>query len=164
MRSFVERTQIARRWEAWRPRALGLLAAAGAASAGLQHASVDAIATGVLPVALTVTAILAGFVTTALSMLLVLLDKPVVTRLRASGHYESLVGYFREVIHAMGCFVGVATGVLVLHACKKLLPWHDYLVPASLAGCFVWVCASGLRMNRLMLKLLLHKDTAPPAT
>jgi hypothetical protein len=163
IRAFWQGRELDRRWEVWRPRALGLLAAAVAAWAGLQHTSVTAIVTGVLPVALTVTAILAGFVTTAQSMLLVLMDRPVIARLRVSGHYDSLVGYFREVGHSMTCFIAVAISVLVLHACSLQLPVHDRLVPASLAGCFIWVCVSGLRMNSLMFKLLLHKDTAPPA-
>jgi hypothetical protein len=164
VRAFVQRTQLARRWEAWRPRAIGLLAATGAAWAGLQHTSVTAIVTSVLPVALTVTAILAGFVTTAQSMLLVLMDLPVIARLRASGHYDALVGYFLEVVRSMACFVAVAISILVVRACGLQLPAHDRLVPALLAGCFTWVCLSGLRMNRLMLKLLLHKDGTPPAT
>jgi hypothetical protein len=163
IRVFWQGRELGRRWEAWRPRALGLLAAAVAARAGLQHTSVTAIVTGVLPIALTVTAILAGFVTTAQSMLLVLMDRPVVARLRASGHFEPLVGYFREVVRSMACFIAVAISVLVLDACGVRLLQHDRLVPAALAGCFIWVCFSGLRMNRLMLKLLLHKDGTPPA-
>ena len=147
---------------AWHPRAIGFLAATVVACAGLRHASVVAIVTSVLPVVLTTTVILAGFATIARSLLL--MDRAAVARLRTSGHYDSLVGCFWEVDRAMVGFVAVAVSILVLHACGLRLPAHDRLVPAALAGCFIWVCFSGLEMNRLMLKLLLHKDGAPPTT
>jgi hypothetical protein len=140
------------------------LAAAVAAWASLPHTSVAAITTSVLPVALTVIAVLGGFVTTAQSLLLVLTDKPVVARLRESGHYQSLIGYFSEVGRSMVCFFAVAISVQILHACNLRLPLHDRSVPALLAGCFIWVCLSSVRMNRLMFKLLLHKDGLPPPT
>ena len=149
---------------AWHSRAPGFLAATAAACAGLSHASVVAITTDVVPVALTRTAILAAFVMIARSLRLLLVGRAVVARYRASGHWDLLDGCLWEARRSMICFASVAISVLILHACDVRLPVHDRLVPAALAGGFTWVCSSGLRMNSLMFKLLLHKDGAPPAT
>ena len=112
-----------------------------------------------LPVALVVTAVLAGVVVTgAQSLLLVLIDRPIVARPRASGHYEALVGYFWEAARSMVWCVAVSISILVLNACGSRLPSHDRLVPALLAGCFAWVWLSGLRASRLVFKLLVHRD------
>jgi hypothetical protein len=163
VRTFCQVRQLARRWEAWRPLTLGFLAAVVVACAGLRHTSVTAIVVDVLPVALTMTVILAGFAV-AQSLLLLSVERPVIARLRASGHYDALVGYFCEATRSAVCFVTVAISILFLHACGMRVPAHDRLVPSALAGCFVWACLSARRITRLMLKLALCSDGTPPAT
>lgn len=134
-----------------------------AACAGMRDRSVDAIIANVLPIALAIVAILAGFITTAQSLLLVLLDAPVMARLRASGHYEVLIGYFRGVGRSLAWFLVLAMAILIAHACEARLVFYNRLVPALLAGLFVWTCASGLRMNHLMFTILIKKDSLPRA-
>jgi hypothetical protein len=158
VRTFCQDRQLARRWEAWRPLSLGFLAAIVVACAGLQHTSVTAIVVDVLPVALTMTVILAGFVAVAHSLLLVSVERRVIARLRASGHYDALVGYFCEAGRSAVCFAAVAISILVLHACGLRLPVHDRLVPAALAGCSAWACLSALRIHRIMFKLALCRN------
>jgi hypothetical protein len=158
IRSVSDSWELPRRWEEHHPRALALLAAVVAGLIGLPHESVTRITSDVVPPLLTVTAILAGFAATAESLLLALMDYPIIKSLRDSGRFEKLVGYFREVGRSMGSLIAVATLVLVLQACDARLPLHGRFVPALLGGCFLWVCLSGVRTNRLIFKLLLKRD------
>ena len=131
VRGFCQDHELARRREAWLPSVLGFMAAMAAGSVGLGTRQLGVIVAGVLPIVLMVSAILAGFVAVARSLLLVSMDRSVVARLASSGHFESLIGYFREADRSMVCFVVVAIAALVLRACDVRVPLHDRLVPGA---------------------------------
>jgi hypothetical protein len=160
----VERLQVARRWEQWHPLGLAIIVGMVTALVGLSRKSVDATVTLVLPTAVTVAAMLAGFLTTAQTLLLVLISTPAVQSLRRSGHFDRLVRFFWEVGRAFICFIGAALVSMAVTVCGGTFPAHDRLLPAVLAGTFVWAALTSVRMSRLITKLLLNKDSArPPA-
>ena len=151
--------------EEWSPLIWAVVAGLAGALAGLSATSVNEIVGVVVPVAISVAAVMAGFQTTGQSLMLVLIDSPVIRSLRASGHYERLVSYFWASIRTLAVFIGLALAVLVLKSCRLRVPFHERAVPALLAFSFAWAAAASLRMNRLMIKLLLYKgSSAVPST
>lgn len=153
---WIQRAELARLREKCAPLAWGIATAAFGFSAGLSHYKVNAIVAGVLPVAITVAAVLAGFQSTAHSLMFVLIETPVVRSLRVSGHYDRLVAYFKESSRSLSWFIALAVVAMILQACRITLPWHDRVVPAALSFLFVWAFAANCRVNRLMVKLLLR--------
>ena len=75
------------------PTALGTVAGLMAGTSTFTEAQVDALVTDVLPVAISVTAILAGFQATAKAMMLAIIRSEAVEFLKRTGHYGSVVGY-----------------------------------------------------------------------
>lgn len=147
-----------RLWEASSPFLLGLCAGLAGLLARLPADSVDRLVRDVVPVAISVAAVLAGFQTTAQSLMLVLIDTPAMKALRATGHYEKLVGFFWASMRTLARFIAFALVVMVCDACRYRLPWHERTVPALLAFSFVRAALTTIRMGRLTIKLLLKKS------
>ena len=136
---------------------LGAFAGLAAVAASTPRESVDAIVAGSLRDAISVAAIIAAFQMTGMSLMLVLIDSPIVQSLRATGHYERLIAFFRSSARTLALFIGIALTVRVLGDCHVRLPAHEKTVPALLAFTFVLAVTSSMRMVRLLVKLLLHK-------
>jgi hypothetical protein len=130
--------------------------AAGAAAAllHLPCGQLHALVVQVVPVTITVAAILAGFQATAESLLLAQVESRLVRSLSESGHYQKLVDYFRESARSLSWFIALAIAVLVMDACRVRVPYHERLVPAALAFFFVWAFAANSRVSRLMIAIL----------
>ena len=105
-----------------------------------------------LAATLNLSAIAAGFLSTAVGILLSIYDRPIVRRLREMGDYEQLVMYLTRAIYSTvaAAMVSVAG---VLSGPKASWPWPEWV---GAMGLFVLVWAGGacLRVVALLLRLL----------
>jgi hypothetical protein len=156
LQTWYEDVQGARRHEQYGPSAWALVAGGVAGGLGLSLTAVQGLVVSLVPSALTVAALLAGFQTTALSLMLVLMKTPALVALRDTVHYGRLVQYFWAASRTLCAFIAVALLVLALTSIHVQIPGHTRIVPAVLAFTFVRSALSSLRVNRLMTKLLLQ--------
>jgi hypothetical protein len=121
-------------------------------------AAFDKLAVEVLPTAVTVAAMLAGLISMSQSILLALLDRPVIAYLKREGYYPTLIGYHRAAYRTQLLFIAASLIVMALRSGGFRLASYERIVPAVLA--FLAACAwsSTTRQMSLMFKLLEKKD------
>lgn len=106
-------------------------------------------------------AVLAGFQVTALTLLLSIADKPVVERLKPSGHYERLIEYHWQAILAVLVWLVVSLMLLAVQGgtadasgnavdLGRLTRWSAVV----LAGVSVAAGVASYRVTRLLVRLL----------
>jgi hypothetical protein len=114
-----------------------------------------------LPNFVSVAAFLVAFQMTAQSLMLVLIDSPLVNRLKGSGHYQLMVGYFKSAVGTLMRFIAVALSVISLRSLALSPSWADRLIPSLIAFFFVHAFLASLRLNRIMIKIMLNKNVGP---
>lgn len=159
LKKIIGRSRVRLLHEKDRPFRRGLLAAL-VAWVAFPATFVDKLTVDVLPTAVTVAAILAGLMSTAQSILLALIDKPVIAYLKAEKHYDTLIDYQRASFRTQLWFIAASLLVMVLRADGFHPPLYTRLVPAALAFLWVWAWSSTSRQMELMFKLLRKKDAS----
>lgn len=106
-------------------------------------------------------AVLAGFQTTALTLLLSIADKPIIKRLKAAGHYNRLISFHSQAIVALLFWLGSSMVMLAIQGgtldkdgkCADLhefTRWSTVVLVSGMAGA---TCAS-FRVMHLLVKVL----------
>lgn len=157
VRAWCKQHRVAAHCERWFPYGLAALAGALTCCWNLDPTQMDRLVGTVVPVAISVAAILAGFQTTAQSVMLALLDSSSAKFLRRTGHYDTLIGFHWAAITSLLAFIGVALGILAAKAIADAINQHGRLVPSVLSLLFVLAVAASFRVMHLMFKLLRTK-------
>ena len=123
-------------------------------SIGTHTPAYDDIVQNVLPSAVSVAAVLAGFQATAQSIMLAVVGSDTIQRLKQSQHYLVLISYLWETVISLLLFVSLGLFVQWRQAAgaPTLIPERWWL--AILAGVLVWSGFSSLRIMFLMVKIL----------
>lgn len=164
------RKRWGKRCEMYHPLCGGVLAAGLIWVTGIGETGYVKLLGTVLPAAITVAAILAGFQGTTHAILLTLLRSKIVQQLKRAGLYDDLIGYvYRAVIALLG-FVVVAVAIMAVDIVKAD-PW-GWIVGGGaltlgkvkitwptvnagiLGGGFVYATLVSARVMRLVVKLL----------
>ncbi len=158
MLAWIEDAQIPRRRERWSPLVLAAIVGLVFLAPTTLGKPVDGFLDKGLPLMIGVAAILCSLQTTAQSLMLALIDAPITQRLRRTGHYERLIDYFGSSGRSLTRFIGFALVAVLARDFDIARAWIDAIAPVALGFLFAhaWFCV--LRLNRLMIKLLLHKD------
>lgn len=106
-------------------------------------------------------AVLAGFQVTALTLLLSIADKPIVTRLKKTGHYTRLISFHWHAIIALlfwllwSMFLLAAQGGTLdcNGRCSDLQQFTRWSA-VILVGGMVWATCASFRVMHLLVKLL----------
>jgi hypothetical protein len=159
-RRWARAMHVAAHYERWYPLGWALVAGALSCCWPLDRNQVDRLISIVLPVAISVAAILAGFQTTAQSVMLALMDSPSARFLRRTGHYDTLVGFHWVAIASLLVFIAVALAILAAKAIGDGVNQHGRLIPGVLVCLFILATAASFRVMRLMFKLLKTKEPA----
>lgn len=118
-----------------------------------------AIAKELIAALLAAASIAAGFLTTALSILLTLLDSAMMRQLRRSGYDAEVYEFIRSAIH--GCLLLAALCIAAFFFYRESLPrW----IEVALVGQTVYAAAALLRISEGLLNLFrraLQKDEDP---
>ena len=157
-RQLLSELHLARRWEAWHPVVFGLGFLWWAWGMPVSATQQAALYNHVLPIALTLASILAGFQATGHSVLLAIVGSSAWEHLQRLGLADQVVRFHWEAIRALMLFIALALVVLVAHALGHAhgAGWDQ--APAVLGGVLVWAGAGSYRVVRLMVKLLRKKD------
>lgn len=116
------------------------------------------LSSDVLPTAVAVAAILAGFTAMSQSIFLATIDAPVMEYLRSKGCYDQLVDREEQSFHAQRWFIGVGLIGMALHATG---PWNALVLRVAIAaiaaiGVYAWFHTG--QQVRLMFEVLRRKD------
>lgn len=148
---------------------LAMFAAAVLTLVGSPHVIIAAILDAVLPTAITVAAVLAGFLGTSVSLIVTLVDRPVMATLEAIGARERLFRYCFGSIRwliAFGLIGVLALSVSTGFEQESAAPSLSKVIYA-LAVANVWIgtlaIATAARVVFLMHTILTHQDTSPEA-
>ena len=151
--------RVSLRWADWHPRVGAVIAiAAFGFQTRLKAHQLDAVLTDVLPVAITVAAVLAGFQATAHSVLIAVIDTPAWKFLQAARHDVRVIEYHAETMNALFAFIGVAVVVMIVEATVGFTGTTADVGLAVLAGLFIWSALCCVRLSRCMVKLLKKRD------
>lgn len=163
MRKWWREHRISQRIEAFAPVVFGLAVFVGIWRAGLTEEQVGKLISDVLPTAVTVATVLAGFQATAQSVLIALIDSAAWKYLQRLKHDHRLVNYHWETIVSLLVFVGISLGVLVAKALGLPVGQSTVWVPGLLGATLVHSGTCSIRIAHLMVVLLKQKDTRPLA-
>lgn len=144
--------------EGTHPLLLGTAAAIAVWWSVLTEDQVSKLLEDVLPTAVTVATVLAGFQATAQSVLIALIDSPAWRYLQRLKHDHRLVNYHWETIVSLLVFVGISLGILIAKAVGVPVEKSVNVVPAVLAASLVHAALCSVRIARLMVVLLRQKD------
>jgi hypothetical protein len=153
----VRRHGVYRHVEGWLP--LLLAVAAGAAMRWVEVSEVQAakLNADVLPLAVSVAAILAGFQGAMHAIFLAVIRTRTVRYLREKNAYGSLMQFIWTGVVSLVAFVAVAMTVISLNA-VDLLPQFPRVIYGVLVGLFTFALLSSSRIMLLLLRLLKHAD------
>jgi hypothetical protein len=144
--------------EGWYPLAFGAITCFGLAHFAVSDEVFRSIMDRVMPTAISVAAILAGFQGAGQAVLLGILESGTISYLKRTGHYKRLVLFLWRAILLLFVSVILALVVLVRYASGKT-PWlNTTWTLAILAGCFVWAVMASYRINWLMFRVLLLEN------
>jgi hypothetical protein len=161
--NFVERArkwfadnQVDRRIETWYPFVGACIAVLFPAIWQPTPDEFDGLVKDVLPVAVSVASVLAGFQAAGQAILLALIgsQSAVIRTLRETGHYKTLTDYLWGALLGLVVFIGLAVLVLSMRAFKS--PCLNWSTTWTIVLTWVFVCAllASLRIMSLMMKLL----------
>lgn len=150
---WCDRYKIAGRIERYGPIALAV--GSGIVAAMLFHSSkaMNRAVVAVLPTALSVVAIFAGFQAVSLSIMIAASTTELAKRLSQWGELARVADYLRTAILTVGLFSVVGIGFLTSHALGLRLRGPSGIEPGLLALTFVWAILATLRLSLLMVKL-----------
>lgn len=114
----------------------------------------EALTDDVLPMATTVTAILAGFQASAQSVLLALIGNDVWAYLKRNGHSNRLLGYHWETIWTLFAFVALALIVLAIRATSAVPATPHPVLMGILIGLLAWSLMASHRICHIMYLIL----------
>lgn len=115
----------------------------------------------VLPIAVTVAAVLAGFQATAQSVLISLLDSNAWRYLQRNNHDARIVDFHWAAIWSLLIFVLVSLGIIVVQAVGFDLASRTRLIPVVLVIMFTLAVLCAHRVAYVMVKILRKKDGRP---
>ena len=155
-------------FEKYHPVVGGVIAGTWTILASPTQESLKPVIDNVLPVATTVAAIFGSYQAVAQTVVLAIIDRDAVRILRRSGHYNRWVDYQWASIRILLWFIGISLWLL-LHSASKTNSWGGPGAAAFLlALTATWAALSGIRIVRLMVKMLRVAgrievgDDAPP--
>jgi len=134
------------------------LAAALVAWAWFPAKGADKLAVDVLPTAVSATAMLAGLMAVAQSVLLALIDKPIIAYLKNEGYYPTLIEYQAAAFWTQLRFIAACLIVMVIRTAQYQGATYLSLVGPVLAFLGVWAWSCTCRQMNLMFLLLRKKD------
>jgi hypothetical protein len=161
--------KVSEYWESWYPTGCGGLTFIVVLLYPISAVSYKAFIKDVVPTAVSVAAILAGFQGTIHTILLSIRKSRAVRELQQSGHFTKLVSFVGSGVLSLLIFVAVAMGVLAFRAAtldtgvggsklgQDVIPsiWSaTRLFSAMLTALFVHAIASSIRIIRLVVLLL----------
>ena len=147
-----------RRWiEALHPLILGIVAGSSFRWVELTELQALKINDDVLPLAVSVAAILAGFQGAMHAIFLAVIRSRTVRHLRDKNAYASLMRYIWSGVVSLVLFVAVAMIVISLNA-LDLLPDWPRTIYGVLVGLFTFSLLASSRIMLLLLRLLKHAD------
>lgn len=155
--------RVSQKIESLAPVVFAVAAFVGVWRAGLTEEQVGKLVSDVLPTAVTVATVLAGFQATAQSVLIALIDSPAWKYLQRLKHDHRLVNYHWETIASLLIFIGLSLGVLIAKALGLAVENSTLWVPGLLGATLVHSGACSIRIAHLMVVLLKQKDTQSPA-
>lgn len=147
--------------EALIPPALGGVFALLTANFVTSTASMTAIIRELLPVLVSIVAVVGGFQTTAHSVILSLRESPAADRLRARGIWNRFVYFHAEATALIAIFLISAVIILFLNSYNNKLDHFPSLVASIIALFFVWSSCSTARNSLLVFAMLLEPKTHP---
>jgi hypothetical protein len=156
---FVRRIGICSWIEALHPIVFGIGAGVSFHWVSLTDVQVSNINEDVLPLAVSVAAILAGFQGAMHAIFLAVIGSRTVLFLRKKNAYKSLMRYIRSGVISLVVFVAMAMMVIVLSA-LSLLPDWPRTVYGFLVGLFTYSLLATTRIMLILLRLLDHADNA----
>ena len=136
---------------------LGFVCAIVVSRIGITKLQFSSLIKDVLPVAISVAAIFAGFQGAIHAILLSMLRSRVVRAMREDV-YKRLIGFIRAGFGTLTLFVAVALGVLVLISLDLFPDKAAKWTSASLIGLFIWALLASVRVTLVEVKMLHHSD------
>lgn len=158
LNKLMDRIRLSRLWEMWYPLLGGVAVAATVYAASVNKESFDKLLKDVVPAALSIAAIFAGFQGAIHAILLTLLRTRIVRAMRKTDSYKLLISYVGAGFATLMLFVSCSLSVLAITA-FDLYP--EKLVrsgAAVLIGLFAWSLLASVRITVLEVKLLNHPD------
>ena len=137
---------------------LGFVCAIVVSRIGITKLQFSSLIKDVLPVAISVAAIFAGFQGAIHAILLSMLRSRVVRAMRKEDVYKRLIGFIRAGFGTLTLFVAVALGVLVLISLDLFPDKAAKWTSASLIGLFIWALLASVRVTLVEVKMLHHSD------
>ncbi len=158
LRRWCRRHRLGLRLEAWYPRLLAIVAGVVIWRTDLSEAHVGTLIADILPIAVTLATVLAGFQATAQSVLVALIDSAAWKYLQRIEHDQRLVDYHWESILSLLLFITLSLAVLIAKAVSVQVASFTSLLPAAFGGLLIHSGLCCFRIMRLMVYLLKHKD------
>jgi hypothetical protein len=143
-----------------------VLGIAGGLAAGVglflsERDAEDAIKS-VLPTALSVVSIFAGFQSIALSIMIATLSSEIAQRLRKWGELTRVADYLKEAVLSVALFAFAGIVTLVAIYIGFCMPWLTRSEFALLVFLFLWTSLAALRLSMVMVKLFrYHLERLP---
>lgn len=150
---WCDRHKVAERTERYYPKVIAAVGGLVAASLSYSSKGLDGAVTNVLPTALSVVSIFAGFQAISLSIMIGASTTEVAKRLSRWGELSRVADYLWESILAVVLFTLMGIGFLMFHSLSIRLPLHSRVEPGLLASTFVWAILATIRLSHLMVKL-----------
>ncbi len=115
----------------------------------------QAFVDNVLPIAVTIASVFAGFQMTAPAILVAIDDSASILYLKKRGSYKKFVHYIRESIISTILFILLSTALILIHAFDSNPPVNRLTLFSLSSGLFVLMIASSVRIVWFMLRILL---------
>lgn len=140
------------------PLAGGVACALVMAKAGVSKPQFDSLVKDVVPVAVSVAAIFAGFQGAVHAILLSMLRSRVVRAMRKEDMYGRLIGFIRSGFGTLTLFVAASIFVLVSISLNKFPDYAAKWTAAGLLGLFVWALLASVRVTLVEVRMLHNPD------
>ncbi len=167
----LERFHARERWEAWGPLLVGVVCGLIVATWRISVSNYSSIMRDVMPTAISVAAILAGFQGTTHSILLSMREGRVLRHLKQRGLVPRLVSFIKTGVVSLLGFVAVSLIALVnvatspniqpASATSTMVSFGARMLVAALAGIFIYSMLASIRIVQLVVKMLTIEDKAP---
>jgi hypothetical protein len=157
LRATLDRWGVRRHWECWHPLIVGVTLGSVMLFVRITDQQAEKINSAVLPLAVSVAAILAGFQGAMHAIFLAVIRTKTVRYLREKNAYQSLMRYIRSGVVSLVAFVAVAMFVITAASLDLMPSWYRFTY-GLLVAIFTFSLLAGTRIMMLLLRLLQHAD------